>query len=521
MREFNVTGVCVPKLHYMVDTTPQINQIIELVNQGKYFTINRSRQFGKTTTLFLLRNKLSDRYLVAQTSFEGIDTNTFHDQALFTATFIRRLQRSLKTDESAVSSLVALADQLNPQNIEELGEFISSFCAASEKAVVLMIDEVDKTADNQIFLDFLGMLRDKYLLRQQGDDEPTFQSVILAGVHDIKNMKNKIRSRALEPTGEKSYNSPWNIATDFEVDMSFGPDEISTMLAEYEKDWHTGMDIRGVSEAIYGYTSGYPFLVSKICKLIDERLGKNWTPAGVQSAVKVMLLESNTLFDDLFKNIENDLKLYALVSDLVIGGQERSFAIGHPEMELGVMYGILAVRGGLLAVSNEIFELLIANYLSAKLLDRPGTAADVTRGDVVKGGRFDMELCLRKFAHHCHEIYDKKDAAFLEREGRLLFLTFLKPLINGQGFYHIEPQTRNAKRMDVVVDFASEQFIIELKRWYGDKDHQEAYEQLAGYLDAKCRGKGYLLTFDFRKVKGAVEPGWVEYHGKQIFDIIV
>ena len=58
---------------------------------------------------------------------------------------------------------------------------------------------------------FLGMLRRKYLTRRA---EPTFQSVILAGVHDVKNLKLKMR-----PDAEHQYNSPWNIAADFTVDM--------------------------------------------------------------------------------------------------------------------------------------------------------------------------------------------------------------------------------------------------------------------------------------------------------------
>ena len=83
-----------------------------------------------------------------------------------------------------------------------------------------MIDEVDKSSNNQLFLSFLGMLRNKYLLRNEGKDY-TFHSVILAGVHDVKNLKVKIR-----PEEEQKYNSPWNIASDFEVDMSFSKEEI-------------------------------------------------------------------------------------------------------------------------------------------------------------------------------------------------------------------------------------------------------------------------------------------------------
>ena len=91
-----------------------------------------------------------------------------------------------------------------------------------------MIDEVDKSSDNQIFLSFLGLLREKYLKWQQGKDE-TFQSVILAGVYDVKTLKLK-----LHPQEEMKYNSPWNIAVDFQMDMSFDCEDIESMLKEYE-----------------------------------------------------------------------------------------------------------------------------------------------------------------------------------------------------------------------------------------------------------------------------------------------
>ena len=51
MKEFNTTAVCVPSKHYMVDVTDKVQEIKALVDAGKYFTINRARQYGKTTTL--------------------------------------------------------------------------------------------------------------------------------------------------------------------------------------------------------------------------------------------------------------------------------------------------------------------------------------------------------------------------------------------------------------------------------------------------------------------------------------
>jgi len=111
---------------------------------------------------------------------------------------------------------------------------------------------------------------------------------------------------------------------------------------------------------------------------------------------------------------------------------------------------------------------------------------------------------------------------FLEREGRLIFLSYLKPLLNGRGFFHIESQNTDMRRMDVVVDYAQEQFIIELKLWKGERAQVRAYEQLLNYMNARHLDKGYLLTFDFRK-EGNREPKaeWVQVGDKEIFDVIV
>lgn len=58
-----------------------------------------------------------------------------------------------------------------------------------------MIDEVDKSSNNQVFLSFLGLLREKYLDQMKGRDK-TFKTVILAGVYDIKNLKLKLHPDA-------------------------------------------------------------------------------------------------------------------------------------------------------------------------------------------------------------------------------------------------------------------------------------------------------------------------------------
>lgn len=42
MKVFNTTAVCIPSKHYMVDICGKVAEIKQLVDNGKYFTINNS-----------------------------------------------------------------------------------------------------------------------------------------------------------------------------------------------------------------------------------------------------------------------------------------------------------------------------------------------------------------------------------------------------------------------------------------------------------------------------------------------
>ncbi len=523
MRRFNVTGLCVASEDYMVDISEKIEAIIEMINDRQYFIINRARQYGKTTTLSLLGNRLRKDYIVASISFEGIGDECFSTEEYFSSTFLSLIAEALRFS-SAEEEYINRWNGVKANSLKTLGDQITATC--ENQKVVLLIDEVDNAGGHRIFLQFLGMLRSKYLKRKEKKDF-TFHSVILAGITDIKNIKQLMVQKGLYQlqARERIYDSPWNIAAKFGVDMSFNPSEISTMLNEYEADHRIGMDIAAIANELYAYTNGYPFLVSRICKSVDEELNKNWTLHGVQEAVKLILDESNTLLDDLRKNLENNPELYRFVYSVLIIGEVKSYVIDDPLIELGAMYGFFKNVGGKVAIANRIFELRISNYFISKDSYKEKNITGVLYEDVVNEGSFNMELCLRKFAEHYREMFNPNnadDVAFLERHGRMLFLSYIKPLINGKGFYHIESQFTDLRRMDIVVDFGKEQFIIELKLWKGNIAHQNAYEQLLGYMQSKGADVGYLLAFDFRKdFNKEPKAEWVEIKNMRIFNVIV
>jgi len=519
MRKFNVTGLCTPEEDYMVDIGGKLERIRRLVDGRCYFTINRARQYGKTTTLNMLRRTIFDEYMCINLSFEGVGTTMFVNAKSFCQRFLWQLENASYCGQSEKQKW----QNDGVSDFDELNVHLTQICAS--KRIVLMIDEVDKASNHEVFLQFLGMLRNKFNERKSGMGA-TFHSVILAGVYDIRNIKSKMMSEGkYMPTAleDKRYDSPWNIAVDFDVDMSFSPTEIATMLGEYEVDNNTNMHIAEISKEIHVYTNGYPVLVSMICKTIDEKLNKNWTVDGILEAVKILLMEKQMLFDDLFKNLENNRNLYDLIYDVLILGTKRTFSFGNPTIDIGFIYGIIERENQFVSVSNRIYEIAICDYFISKDEESKNKRiSGILQYDVVRDGRFDMELCLRKFADHYAELFNEDDADFLERNGRLLFLSYLKPLINGQGFYHIESQFTDLRRMDVVVDFGREQFILELKIWRGEKAENKAYEQLVGYMESKRADKGYLLVFDFRSKKNKERKiEWINVDGKMILEVKV
>ena len=111
---------------------------------------------------------------------------------------------------------------------------------------------------------------------------PTSQSVILAGITDVKHLNGEIRE-----DNEQKQNSHWNIAADFNVDMSLFESGIKAMLDEYDSDYHTNMDTAMLAGLLRDYTGGYPFLVSRICQIIDEKISEKWNKEGFEEAVKM------------------------------------------------------------------------------------------------------------------------------------------------------------------------------------------------------------------------------------------
>ncbi len=359
--------------------------------------------------------------------------------------------------------------------------------------------------------------------------------MILAGVYDVRNIKQKIR-----PDAEHKTNSPWNtrngnepsesllsfgdclrdqmantpfdIATDFLVEMNFSEKDIVGMLKEYEADYRTGMNISEISQLLYDYTSGYPYLVSRLCKFIDERIAGNdgfpdkssaWTRVGLEEAVKLLAGENNPLFQSLTRKLSDAPMLRTVLYELLFTGKTIPYVAQNRYIDMASMLGFIKNDRGSAVVSNRIFETVLYNlFISEEFsTSRMYDAGMQEKNRFIVGGHLDMKRILEKFVETFDDLYGDRDEAFLEDVGRRYFMLFLKPIINGVGNCYVEAQTRNRERMDLVIDYRGEQSIVEMKVWRTNAYNERGQERLSAYLDYFHLKKGYMLSFNFNKRK--------------------
>lgn len=505
-KTFNIAGCCESESNYMVDLTGRLAEIKDMIDAGMYFTINRARQFGKTTILTALADHLKMDYEVINMDFQTMSSLSFENEQSFVAAFSEELLDLVKEfPDDIEKKLTGFTQKTDPTiSLQILFKVIKKWCAKSIKKIVLIIDEVDTASNDQVFVDFLAQLRACYLKRRR---IPTFQSVILAGVYDVRSIKKKIR-----PDGEPMENSPWNIAAKFDVDMSFSAKDIAGMLLEYEADHRTGMDIIKMSDLIYDHTAGYPYLVSGLCKYIDEEVAGSrefpdkksaWTMEGFYDAERMLVKEDNTLYQSMIRKLKLYPELRMVLYELLFTGKPIPYTATNDYIKDAAMLGFIRNEKDTAVIFNQIFESVLYNYfISEEFTSSKLYKAGVQeKNQFIIDGHLDIRKVLEKFVETFDYLYGDQDDTFYEEAGRRYFLLFLKPIINGVGNYSVESRTRNNERMDLVIYYRGEQAVIELKIWRGNAYHERGESQISDYLDYFHLSKGYMLSFNFNKKK--------------------
>jgi hypothetical protein len=282
------------------------------------------------------------------------------------------------------------------------------------------------------------------------------------------------------------------------------------------------MDTKAIAEKIYYYTSGYPFLVSKLSLLMEQNFKNNWIEDNIDKAVKLLLYEKNTLFDSLIKNLENNEDFKKFIEKIVLSGEEIVYVPSDSLISLGELYGFIKQENNICKIHNRIFEQYIYNHLtSIKARESENISNYNFRENFLTlDNGLDFEKVLLNYQKFMKEQYSNKDEKFIEYHGRLLFLAFIKPIINGIGFDFKEVQISREKRLDVVVTYNNHKYITELKIWHGEEYHKAGVNQLCDYLSIHSMDKGYLIVYNFNKNKKFIHET-IYVRNKEIFIVYV
>jgi hypothetical protein len=492
-RFFNTAGPCAPGRHYLLASADRLHEVVDLIAREQYFVIHAARQSGKTTLLLDLRHTLEagGTYRALYCSLESVQGLT--DPAEGLPGIVRGLIGVLPAlrgiDLAGVTGPTDFADYTNILKL-----LLQRLCAALDKPLVLLFDEVDCLAEGTL-ITFLRQLRDGFVNRVGGQPFPS--SVALVGMRDIRDYKAQIR-----PGGTTLGSaSPFNIAAKSLTLANFTEAEVGALYAQHTADTGQAFPPEVVARAFH-WSQGQPWLVNALAhEVVDEILGKDYgKPVSADlfdEAAERLILRRDTHLDSLVERLSEE-RVRRIVEPVLLGeGVGVSFQ--SDDARYVVDLGLLRTDRGTWEAANPIYQEVIARTLS---FDQQTAMPQTLANRWIADGRLDMTGLLRGFQEFWRENadvwVDKYD--YREAAPHLILMAFLQRVVNGGA--HIDREfALGRKRLDLCVHMGPHRYPVELKLRYSDKTEADGLAQLGEYMDACGAKEGWLVIFDRRPAR--------------------
>ncbi|MFZ4564401.1 MAG: ATP-binding protein [Bacteroidales bacterium] len=489
---FNVTGLCNPIDHFMVDPLRGLNKmVLDLIENKYYFTIHAPRQTGKTTLLRSLSSQLnlSQKYVAVHFSLEtaGFRSNTVE-----------------KANKAIIESLHSAAiEQVNEihqppspsayePSIIVFKNYLTDWARNCSLPIILLIDEIDSLYDD-VLIAVLRQLRDGFQFRPGAFPS----SVALVGLRDVREYKEKARDN------DRSIGSgsPFNIKAESLTISNFSRLQIAGLLQQYTDE---GGQVFGdeVVDLIYLLTGGQPWLVNALAreityKILEGDTSKPVTVEIVNQAKENLIMRRDTHLDSLIDKLM-DVRIRPIV-DAVISGADVEFDGFNDNLQYAMDLGIIKKSSNGIMISNEIYKEIIPRVLNLSFL--VNIEAKISPQWFIKAdGHMDMDALLCEFQDFYREHSESWLDTFSYHESgkQLLLMAFLQRIVNGGGSIAREMAVGRG-RTDLVIDFNGDLFVLELKIKRSNTNMERTYKQLFHYLDQLNQTHGYLVFFELKK----------------------
>ena len=257
MRFFNTTGPVVAADRYRIPPLSRLDldDLLRLVREKRYFVLHAPRQTGKTSALLALRDRLNaDGYRCVYANVEGAQTAREDAGRALRAVLGGLASRARMTlgDEFLDGVWPDLLAKYGPDHA--LGEALARWAAADARPLVLLIDEIDALVGDSL----LAVLRQ---LRAGYDQRPRNfpQSVMLCGVRDVRDYRIHSGSANTAVAG----GSAFNVKAESLRLGDFSRAEVAALLGQHTAE--TGQAFTaGALETVWERTQGQPWLVNAL-----------------------------------------------------------------------------------------------------------------------------------------------------------------------------------------------------------------------------------------------------------------
>ena len=485
-RFFNTAGPCNPEWHYTVNSVPRLQGVQELIDGKHYFVLHAPRQTGKTTFLYAMMRQLNaeGRYTALTVNIQPAASGQMPHEAMFITAGCILSQAVQYLPEAEQSPL--LNDETTRLGLKG---YLELWCRQNTKPIVLFVDEADSLMDDN-FLMLLRQLRAGFEGRPKGFP----QSIGLVGLRDVRDYKIRLRpDSASLGTG-----SPFNIKTESLFMDGFTEQEVNQLLDQHTEA--TGQLFSPeVRAEIFHLSQGQPWLTNALANQIVAKVLKNdfsqiITLAHVQQAKETLIQRRDTHLDSLIDKLREP-PVKAVVKAIIQGD-----APDFDSLDDAIVYtrdlGLIATSRPI-RFANPIYQEIIPRVLSAGFQHNIPNDLLETPWYIKDNGKLDLEALLMAFQkfyrRHSEAWLSKFD--FREVGRQLLLMAFLQRIINGGGTIEREMAVGNG-RCDLLLEFADEQFVIELKLNYDQWSKEDGINQLARYLSRLGLQHGYMILFE-------------------------
>ena len=429
MRYFNTAGPVRCDEHYCLNPLERFRlpDLLRLIEQKKYFVLHAPRQTGKTSSLLALMAHLN-----AGGQYQALYINVEVAQAA--REDVGRVVRAV-VEELGTRAQTMLSDPL-PEEIGErvlsergadvaLNQTLTEWSQASEKPVVLLIDEIDALIGDSL----ISVLRQ---LRAGYDKRPGHfpQSVVLCGVRDYR--IHSSRSREII-TGGSAFNVK---ATSLRLG-NFSQAEVGELYAQHTAE--TGHVFEeGVLEGVWALTRGQPWLVNalgyEVCFEMEggRERSRAITEAMIIEAKERLIERRETHLDQLVDKLQEP-RVQRVIKPM-LQGTDLAQTVPFDDIQYVLDLGLIGQTEQKLHIANGIYREIIPReltYIMQLNLANRYEASWYIGGD----GRLDMEKLLGAFQQFFREHSESWVERFDYKEAgpQLLLQAFLQRIVNGGG----------------------------------------------------------------------------------------